>query len=140
MLPSLKKSRKYLRKRNEAGLEADLWRGSSACRAEPVESSSVGTPEQKDNLQTQRKRSGKLDHFDIEWNADLQDWCHNQSYTLTKVGFIGTTLQTDTFGAGLNQEVPHQLISHVTNWKRYSDKWNANTEDQFFLRKSDSVF
>lgn len=34
---------------------------------------------------------------------------------LTKIGFIGTALQADTFGVRLNQEVPHQLVSHVTN-------------------------
>lgn len=47
-------------------LEADLWWGSSACRAEPAESSSVGTPEQKDNLQTQSNLSVISHPFDIE--------------------------------------------------------------------------
>lgn len=33
--------------------DADLWWGSSAYRAEPAESSSVGTPEQIDSLHIQ---------------------------------------------------------------------------------------
>lgn len=36
--------------------------------------------------------------------------------TLTEVGFVGTTLETDAFGARLNQEVPHQFVGHVTHW------------------------
>lgn len=34
--------------------------------------------------------------------------------SLTKVRLVGTTLQLHSFGAALNQEVPHQLVGDVT--------------------------
>lgn len=94
---------------NEGG--PDLWWGSSAYRAEPTESSSVGKPEPKDNLRT---RSNLLNWITLISHEETR-----QTSKLTKVGFIGTTLQTDAFGTRLDQEVPHQLISYVTNWKIY---------------------
>lgn len=39
--------------------------------------------------------------------------------TLTEIGFVGTTLETDAFGARLDQEVPHQFVGHVTDWEKY---------------------
>lgn len=49
--------------------------------------------------------------------------------TLTKVRLIGTALQLHSFGAALNQEVPHQLVGEVAcNRRALTVKQQINTE------------
>lgn len=47
-----------------------------------------------------------------------QRTCEGSRLPLTEVRLVGTALQLHSFGAALNQEVPHQLVGDVTCNKR----------------------
>ena len=58
------------------------------------------------------------------------------SFELTKVGLVGAALQTDALGARLDQEVPHQLVGLVTNWKKNDlegHKYSPNLGQRFVV-------
>lgn len=83
----------------------DLWWGSSACRAEPAGSLSVGKPVPRGNLQPWRSCK----------NPSFCGHVSRTRQTLTEVGLVGTAFEFDPFGTCLDQEVSHQLIGQVTN-------------------------
>lgn len=64
-----------------------------------------------------QKRSSVTDFFDFFFSL----MCVGGRIPLTKVRLVGTPLQLHSFGAALNQEVPHELIGDVACNKSVGD-------------------